>query len=275
MRSRAINYFLVLVFTPIILAGCGTKQSLDDAQNTSVQFVQDMINGEYEKPLSKINWDQEHLVKDSVINYFEILRYRVQSEFGKEVTYKSLGCQQNILLSKTNNEKTEMLTGEPGVKYCLVQISDKYHFSIFRLSLGKDNKILSIDMSNDIFPIPHPALFWVIGVVVMLCIFAFNVFVLIRIYKSDVTRKWLKCLMVVFLNFPVIGFKLMHGFYFTLFSLPIMGVGFSINNYLDSHWSFGLPLGAIVVFWRIKNNLYRTQDDDLFYVEAADQSNSE
>lgn len=264
-----MKYVFMFVLVSAILSGCGMKQSLGEVQNTSVAFVEHMVKGDYEQLFTQINWDQEGLVKDSVIDYFDVLRYRVQSDFGRDLQYKALGYKQNQLIWTSNPDARQEFGGKPGVKYSYVQISDPFRFSVFQLGLDANNKVLSINMANDIYPIPDSTRFWSIGILLLVIVLAFNIFVLVRVYKSDVTRKWLKYLIVVLVNIPAIGSKLMGGWFFKMFSFQLMGIGFAAHSYLDAYWVIGLPLGAIIVFWKLRNNLYRTQEDDSFYEEAA------
>jgi len=251
---------IAVIIALVCLTGCSVRRSIDATQQASVQFIRDMVAGHYEACLRMA--DTDNISRDSLVAYFDAMRYRVNSEFWKDVSYTPGGYNETITFFAAQQENPAMISS-------YVQIADKNRFSIFQLTWTGNHKISGIGMANTIYPVPNLRLFWIVGILLALLVLGFNIYVIIRVYKSDVVRKWLKYLIIVLLNIPVIGYHAIGGVFFKLLSFQLLGIGFSADNYLNTYWAIGVPLGAIIVLWRLKASLYRTKDDDTFYTTAA------
>jgi len=63
----------------------------------------------------------------------------------------------------------------------------------------------------------------------------------------------LKYIAVIFLNVPAFTYAAVNGFSFNLLSFQfLLGISFSYMGYLNSAWTFGLPLGGLYWFWKLK-----------------------
>jgi len=70
---------------------------------------------------------------------------------------------------------------------------------------------------------------------------------------SDLNKKWLKYIAVIFLNVPAITYAAVNGVSFKLLNFQILfGISFGYMGFLDSYWTFGIPLGGIYWFWKLK-----------------------
>jgi hypothetical protein len=95
-------------------------------------------------------------------------------------------------------------------------------------------------------------LLWLFGLLAI-CIPIFNIYVISQIKRSALKKKWLKYIAVIFLNTPAITYAAVNGLSFKLINLQILlGVSFGYMGYLNSYWTFGIPLGGLYWFWKLR-----------------------
>lgn len=110
-------------------------------------------------------------------------------------------------------------------------------------------------------------IFWLFGLI-PLTVLLFNIFVIRLIKKSNLTKKWLKYIAVLFFNVPAISYSAVEGLSFKLLNFQILfGISFSAMGYLGSIWTFGIPLGGLYWLWKLKQ-----RKDDEFYDEQIQDS---
>jgi hypothetical protein len=118
-------------------------------------------------------------------------------------------------------------------------------------------KMLNINTLNVKQPIPNMTLFWLFGLLA-LCVTAFNIYVIREVKRSSLKRKWLKYLSIVIFNVPAVTFAAVNGLSLKLLNFQILlGISFGYIGYLNSFWTFGLPLGGL--YWVLK--LKRGKDE--------------
>ncbi len=106
-------------------------------------------------------------------------------------------------------------------------------------------------------PKPNMLLFWLFGIF-PLAVLLFNIYVILKIKKSKLSKKWLKYLAVLFFNVPAITYAAVGGLSFKLLSFQIFfGIGFTMMGYLGSVWTFGIPLGGIYWLWKLNQHKER------------------
>lgn len=261
MVGFSINRFILCCCFTFFLAIniCLGQSEKADVTVISKKFVENIVSGNMLQNLDFIVVDS-NTGKDSAIASFEGMRYRIMNEFGKDVKITSLGYNQAVLLMGSARVQDHF----DGLKYSYVQIEDKNRFSVFQLSFAGD-KIVDFGMLNEIYAKPDTQKMWFIGIPILLLVLSFNIFVIFKVYKSNVTRKWIKYMMIACLNLPTIGMSSIGGFFFRFISIRAMGIGVGWGNYFNTYWAVGIPLGGIVVLWRLSSNLYRTKDDDWIY----------
>ena len=111
---------------------------------------------------------------------------------------------------------------------------------------------------------PNMLLFWLFGIfpLIVLC---FNIYVIRLIKRSDLKKKWLKYLAVILLNTPAISYAAVGGLSFRLINFQILlGVSFTFMGYLGSVWTFGVPLGGMYWFWKLKQRQRNQMIGDKF-----------
>ena len=141
----------------------------------------------------------------------------------------------------------------PNTTVALVEFSNGKEFGVFKV-LFDDNsgKILNINTLDVKEAIPSMTIFWLFGLLAI-CVPAFNVYVIRQIKRSELHKKWLKYIAVIFLNVPAITYAAVGGLSYKLLNFQILlGVSFGYMGFLNSYWSFGIPLGGLYWFWRLK-----------------------
>ena len=85
----------------------------------------------------------------------------------------------------------------------------------------------------------------------VICVPAFNIYVIRKIKRSDLRRKWLKYIAVVCLNTPIISYAATAGFWFKLINFQfLLGFSFSYMGYMNAVWTMAIPLGGL--YWFVK-----------------------
>ena len=94
--------------------------------------------------------------------------------------------------------------------------------------------------------------FWLF-VLLVVCVLAFNICVIVQIKRSDLKKKWLKYIAVILLNVPTIKYGIVNGLSFKMLDFQLLlGIGFDIDDILNSFLAFGIPLGGLYWFWKLK-----------------------
>lgn len=212
LSKYMLRLTLVLVVT-LVLGSCGVKQTLDEAQRVALQFTQDMAAGNDEACLEVLH---PEVPSDSFLAFVLMAQQGISANFLGDLSCKAVGYKVRLGGWSTDSITSNNMKAIKGLKQGVVQISDRHHFSFFKITMDSQNRVLSVQMAGDIYPIPNMQAMWWIGGGVLLVVFLFNVYVLIRVYKSDVTRKWLKYLIIALLNLPVIGYTSVGGVFFNI-----------------------------------------------------------
>ncbi len=254
---------IILFLLPVILYSCNNDTQERPKEELVLDFVKNIISGNYQKCNPFLVEDQR--VHDSAIFLFDGLRYRVTSEFEHDLQFKHIGYAKTLLNLGIDKEDQYQ---HQSLEWRYVQIEDKRMFSLFRVGLTAKGKVVAISMLNELYRKPNMKYFWAIGIVFLMIVLTINIYAAIRVYRSNVVKKYLKYITIVLFNIPVLGCNALTGPFFNLFSFQLFGIGFGNSNYFETFWTIGFPLGALFVLWKLRNNLFRTVDDDLIYEES-------
>ena len=112
--------------------------------------------------------------------------------------------------------------------------------------------VLDTSIPNKTYFLPTITLFWQFWLfgLLAICVPVFNIYVIIQIKRSDLKKKWLKYIAVLFLNFPTIAYASVNGLSFKL--LNFLGVGFGSMGFINYYLAFGIPLGGLYWLWKLK-----------------------
>ncbi|WP_146063279.1 hypothetical protein [Halpernia humi] len=178
--------------------------------------------------------------------------------FGKDVEYNFITAQKKISTNKQNSTP-------PNTTIVLLQFKNQKEFGVLQFLFDDNTKkilnFLPLEVKN---PIPNMVIFYVIGLLGII-IPIFNVYVINRIRKSNLKRKWLKYIAIILLNFPTIIYNAVAGFSFKIVQFTFLGFGFSTMGYLNSTINLGIPLAGLYWFWKLKKlkneKLIQPEDD--------------
>lgn len=234
-----------LVMFLTLATGCQFVENITTYKGTTKDFVDALVKEDYNKAVTYMALNHEsakHTNLDTLKKGLSIFKTLVTKNFGTDLEY-SFG-------SATKTFSTE---AQPDITIAQIQFANKNDFGIFEVIFDdQSNKILNINILQANQPIPSMTFFWIFGILA-LCIPAFNIYMIRLIKKSDLTNKWLKYLAVILLNIPSISYNAVTGLSFKLISFQFLfGIGFGYMGYNNSVWTFGIPLGGLYWFWRLK-----------------------
>ena len=259
---------LLVILTAIFLTGCNFSRNTSKYKDTAEEFVETLIREDYDKSIELIALEHETAKNINVDTLKKVLantRNVIVENWGTELEY-------SLMKSEKKFSTLEAYNIPPNTTVILIEFKNKREFGVFKF-LFDDNskKIIGFNTLDIKAPIPTMTYFWLFGLLAI-CIPAFNIYVIIQIKRSDFKRKWLKYIAVILLNVPAITYAAVNGLSFKLLSLQVLlGISFGYMGYLNSYWAFGIPLGGIYWFWRI-----RRKKNKIIEIEKtlADQNNT-
>tara|TARA_R110002049_G_scaffold30345_7_gene103968 strand:+ start:288 stop:806 length:519 start_codon:yes stop_codon:yes gene_type:complete len=147
----------------------------------------------------------------------------------------------------------------PNTTLAQIEFSNDTGFGVFEITFDDNsNKILHIKTLDLKEKIPNMTFFWLFGILAI-CIPIFNIWIIRKIKRSNLKKKWLKYIAVIFLNVPAITYSAVYGLSFSLLTFQILfGISFSYMGYLSSAWTFGIPLGGLYWLWKLNK---KTNDE--------------
>jgi hypothetical protein len=264
----AKKYFTAASFVLLmILCGCNFIKRSFQYSDTSKQFIDAILNQDYDKSFNLMAMDREEM-----------------REMNRDTLKMKLAATHDMLVKHYGNKLN--YTFKKTEKFASTKREDNLPPNTTLLFLEFDNgkdlgmlKFLFDDTSGkvinlrlfDIAPVPNMLYFWLFSALLLL-VFAFNVYVIIQIKRSTVIKKWKKYLPVILFNVPTLGYNAMGGFFFKLIYFQLMlGISFAHMGYSGSSASFGIPIGAIYVLWKLRNGLYKTEEDVVAENQLADK----
>lgn len=239
---------LLLILTVSFFTSCDFINNAFTYKDTTEGFVEALIEEDYEKSVSFMAIENEaykntniDTLKLGLVNFRKI----IVENFGKELDYKFMTA--NKTFSTVEGESTA-----PNTTLAQIEFSNETEFGVFEITFADNsNKILHIKTLDLKEKIPNMIWFWLFGILAI-CIPIFNIWIIRKIKKSDLKKKWLKYIAVIFLNVPAITYSAVYGLSLSLLSFQILfGISFSYMGYLSSAWTFGIPLGGLYWLWKL------------------------
>lgn len=244
-----IKQILMIIMTVSLLSSCDFIKNTFEYKDTTKEFVETLLIEDYDKCVDYMA--MEHvLAKNSNIDTMKSglanFRELIVNNYGTNLDYSFMKSEKKF--SAVEGESTP-----PNTTVVLVQFSNEKEFGVFKVLFDDTSrKILNINTLNVKGTIPSMTIFWLYGLIA-LCVPVFNIYVIRKIKKSELHKKWLKYIAVIFLNVPAFTYAAVNGFSFNLLSFQfLLGISFSYMGYLSSAWTFGLPLGGLYWFWKLK-----------------------
>ena len=242
---KSLILFAVIMLT---LASCDFIKNASTYKDTTEGFVEALLDKDYDSSLNYIALEHKGFKNINLDTFkLSLARFRdiVVNNFGTELDYKFVSASKHF--STVEGESTG-----PNTTEALVQYKNKKEFGVFSLLFDDtSNKILKINIQDVKEPIPNMLPFWMFGILAI-SVPIFNIWVIRKINKSDLKRKWLKYMAVLLFNVPSISYNAMSGLAIKFFYFQFLfGLGVSYMGYINSVWTFGIPIGGIYWFWKL------------------------
>lgn len=249
IRMIKSKHILLTLLTASMLTSCEFISNTFQYKDTASQFIESLLEEDYDKCVDYMAMEHE-MAKGTDIETmktgFKNFRESIVSDFGTELTYSFMKSEKTFSSEESKNTP-------PNTTVVFVEFSNNKEFGVFKVLFDDTSKkILNINKLDVKRPIPPMTIYWLYGLLA-LCVPVFNIYVIRQIKRSDLKKKWLKYLGVIFLNVPAFTYAPVEGFSFHLLNFQFMlGISFSYMGYLNSAWTFGLPLGGIYSLWKVK-----------------------
>jgi hypothetical protein len=250
---KQLLLLLTLVFS---LSACSLVSDSFRYSETAENFVESFMRGDHEAALQLMALEHEsaqNIDRATLKEGMEQLRANVLQHFGSDLSYSFIKTEKTF----TTGENKQM----PNTTLLYLQLANDKEFGQFQVTFDDaSGKVLYIQLQDMKAPIPDLLPFWVFCLFT-LAVLVFNIYAIVQVKKSQVTKKWQKYLLIVLLNVPTIGWSAMGGFFVKLLNIQMMlGVSFSMMGYAGTACAFGFPLGALFVLWKLRQGKYDTVD---------------
>lgn len=249
---------LPLLLIVFFFSSCNLINNALNYKDTTKEFVNALINENYDQSLNFMATENEAFKNTNMDTLkLDLVNFRnlIVDNFGEQLNYKLMFAKKT--LSTIEGESTA-----PNTTKAQIEFSNDKEFGVFEIIFDDhSNKIIHIRTLGVKEKIPSMTLFWLFGILAV-CVPIFNIWIIRKIKKSDLRKKWLKYIAVIFLNVPAITYTPVYGLSFKLLSFQFLfGISFSYMGYLGSVWAFGIPLGGL--FWLWKLNKKKNDETEL------------
>jgi hypothetical protein len=248
------KYLLIIltVLTAGLFSGCDYYRDNFQYSSIAKEYMDNAMHQRYDKCLALTESGSGHISKarlDTLKTGIDFFRNDIVKDFGENLDYSFLQVVKG---------RTSTMADIPNTTTVMLQFSNDKSLGVVQVLFStKTDKILNIRSLGVNQPIPDMSTFWLFGVVAI-CIPIFNIYMLVRVKRSNMTKKWIKYLAIIFLNFPAIGYAQIAGFFIKFDTLrqAVLGFGFIKMGYPGSLFLLGIPLGALYIFWQLKTGKY-------------------
>lgn len=250
---------VLTILTVSLLTGCDFVKNTFTYKDKTSEFVETLLKEDYNKCVDLMAMEHE-MAKNTNIDTMKMglanFRQLIVNNWGTELEYSFMKSEKKFSTVEADNTP-------PNTTLVLVEFNNQKDFGVLQVLFDDTSKkILNIKTLDVKAPIPTMTYFWLFGLLAI-CIPIFNIYVIRQIKRSDLKKKWLKYIAVIFLNTPAITYAAVNGLSFKLINLQILfGVSFGYMGYLNSYWTFGIPLGGLYWFWKLrqlKNEVIETE----------------
>ncbi len=246
MKNLKILVYLTILL-PVFYA-CDFVSNIFTYKDSTAEFINSIIKEDYDKTIDCIDnssFADGNISTDSIKMRLADFRKYLVNGFGTEIEYSFINAQKRKSTIESDNTPS-------GTTEVFIQINNKEYFGMLELLFKDDSgKIIKADVLNIKERIPTMSIFWLVGLIAI-CVPVFNIYMIVRVYRSSLKKKWLKYLAIIFLNLPTIVYTLLGSLYFDFFKMQILfGISFSFSGYAYSFWAVGIPLGGIYWYWRL------------------------
>ena len=258
-RMKRIDQIVLTILMVSLLTSCDFIKNSFTYKDKTKDFVETLIKEDYTKCVDQMAMTHE-MAENTNIDTLKIglanFRQLIVNNWGTELEYSFMKSEKKFSTVEADNTP-------PNTTLALIEFNNKKEFGVLEVLFDdKSKKILNIKTLDVKAPIPTMTYFWLFGLLAI-CIPIFNIYVIRQIKRSDLKKKWLKYITVIFLNTPAITYAAVNGLSFKLINFQILlGVSFGYTGFLNSYWTFGIPLGGLYWFWKLrqqKNEVIETE----------------
>lgn len=255
-----IKQIILAILTVSVLGGCDFISDTFKYKDTTKEFVETLIKEDYNKCVELMAMDNE-IAKNTNIDTLKMglanFRKIIVDNWGTKLKYSFMKSEKKFSTDKSDNTP-------PNTTVVFVEFNNQKDFGVLQVLFDdKSKKILNIKTLDVKAPIPTMTYFWLFGLIAI-CIPIFNLYVIRQIKRSDLNKKWLKYIAVFFLNVPAISYAAVNGLSFQLLNFQILlGISFGYMGFLNSYWTFGLPLGGLYWYRKLKQRKYDLIENEI------------
>jgi hypothetical protein len=267
----SMKQVLLAIIAIALLSSCELINTSLKYKSTGKAFCEALMKEDYDACISYMAMEHERAKNaniDTLKKGLANFREKIAQDFGTDLEYSFMKLEKKF----SSNEKENANTTE-----LLLEFSNEKEFDVFKILFDDESeKILYINTLDVKRPVPSMAIFWLFGLLAI-CIPIFNIYVITRIRKRRLKKRWLKYIAILLLNVPAITYTAINGLSFKLLSFQILfGISFSYMGYLGSYWTIGIPLGGIYWFLKLmKQSNLPTESIDNGSSEIIDIPNQE
>lgn len=246
---QIVRQILFTLLAVSLLSSCDFIERSLTYKDKTKEFIEIILKEDYDKSIDHFAMEHEmakgtdvELLKKSLADF----RKKVVDNFGTTLKYSLMSAEKKFSTEEEENTP-------PNTTVALIEFSNGKDFGVFKVLFDDTSgKILNINVLDVKRPIPSMGVFWLFGLLA-LCIPVFNIYIIRQIRKSNRSKKWLKYIAVIVLNTPAISYAAVGGLSFKLVNFQILlGVSFEYMGFLNSYWTFGIPLGGLYWFWKLR-----------------------
>ena len=261
-----IKQILLAILTIVLFTSCDFITNTFLYKDKTKEFVETLLKEDYNHCVELMAMKHE-MAKNTNIDTLKMglanFRQLIVNNWGTELEYSFMKSEKKFSSNEAENTP-------PNTTLVYFEFYNQKEFGVLQV-LFDDNskKILNINTLDVKQPIPSMTMFWLFGIVAI-AVPVFNIYIILKIKQSTLKRKWLKYISVIFLNIPSITYAAVNGFSFQLLYFQILlGISLGYMGFLSSYWTFGIPLGGLYWFWKL-----RQKANDPFQIEANPEEDS-
>lgn len=265
---KSIIIFIILFFL-LLSQGCDNTSDLKSKSTLLLKtYLKAVRNNDLEKARSMFFEIENSNITESDFNlHFYKLQKILKSNYADYCNFTFLSSYQQLY---TTNEKF----ANNNLKVS-IQIDNSKVYNVLNLVIEPNTfKFKSISGANFLKDIPNMLPVWSFAFLTA-CALLFNIYVIYKIKKSKMKRKWLKYILIFSFNFPAIFYHSIDGLYINLLgNIFLFGVNFKYFGYEGTYFGFGIPLFAL--FWLYK--IYKLEEEEITkqeIIETLDRFNKE
>lgn len=255
--SFLVSTFLLLGF----LTSCDFINNSLEYKETTKELVNDLLKKDYDNAVKLFALEHVSFAgtpSDTLKSRLPAFHDLLVSNFGEHVEFSFMAAEKKWTSSEGDqNLVADRLAAKSPTTTVMMQISNDKEFGVLKFLFDDiSKKVITVQILEINEPIPNMLKFWLFGLLA-LCVPIFNIYMIIRVKRSQFKKKWPKYLAILFLNVPAITYNAISGLSFGLLSFQILfGVSFGYMGYINSTWTFGLPIGGLYIL----NQLYKGKD---------------